>query len=652
MGGGHSFFIGFAFLEFTVMKRVKYLQRAYLQLAENRFYSIIEKKQAVQPSHTALYYRYSITARRIFHVKQVTVVKSRSIKQEVKRVFLFISISFVFLCLLINWSIKQILISNANEYTTITAQKLTNQLDNVFDKMSTFSMSIVREQSVQNLMSGSFAEKSSLIKPVEEMLTHYKILDPTIVDFSLVNDEIHYSTLYTDSMLDQLSLKSSDHTFKWIGFQKPDMKSQENKPAMLLFGAKILEDGQSVGTIIITVNPSYFQISKETDLHAYYLLADKNKLIYSFNCPENTAENIMTLWREKSKTGTSIRNGSYYIQWAYSEKMDCYQIYATLIKSIQINRNMQRLQALTWSSVLLVILFMLLIFEIITRNVVNPLNHFYQAIQQIRSKHQRHLDQELQLKGCSEIQEIGKEFNDMLFDIDQLNRKIFENTINLYELKVQKQEAELLYLKSQVDPHFLYNTLEMIREKALEKDSTELAQMASDMGNIFRYSSKGDSTVKLEDEISIVKSYLRIQKNRFKGKIEVFFSLQEKTLKLPVPKMLLQPIVENAIFHGLEPKTQTGSLFIGARMEEDSLVFVVKDDGVGMPSEKLRKIRKELEAEQWDTSKHVGILNTQARIRLMYGEPFGLTIDSREGDGTTVKIKIPAAIKGREDGNV
>ena len=171
---------------------------------------------------------------------------------------------------------------------------------------------------------------------------------------------------------------------------------------------------------------------------------------------------------------------------------------------------------------------------------------------------------------------------------------------------------------------------------AMQKDAPELAQMAVDMGNIFRYSTKGGTNVRLADEIAIIKSYIRIQQKRFRGKIEVFYFLPRETLEVPVMKMLLQPLVENAINHGLEPKEEKGNLYIGARLEEDKLILTVKDDGVGIPHEKLRELNELLKQDHYDTSRHVGILNTQARIRLQYGKPYGITVESEKLDGTTV----------------
>lgn len=281
-------------------------------------------------------------------------------------------------------------------------------------------------------------------------------------------------------------------------------------------------------------------------------------------------------------------------------------------------------------------------FLLVSRGVVRPLHQFHATIRQIRQSSQRGLETDLNLRGCSEIEELGHEFSGMLEDIESLNRKIFQSATDLYELKVQKQEAELAYLRSQVDPHFLYNTLEVIRKMALEKDAPEIAQMTLDMGHIFRYSAKGEDEVTLEEEISIIKSYSRIQQMRFEGKISVYYFVSEDVLELKVMKMLLQPIVENSIFHGLEPKSGKGSLYIGARVEEDDLIITVKDDGVGIGEAELAELQGMLREKSADTRKHVGTLNTNARIRLQYGERYGVQIESLPEDGTTVTLRLPA----------
>ena len=183
---------------------------------------------------------------------------------------------------------------------------------------------------------------------------------------------------------------------------------------------------------------------------------------------------------------------------------------------------------------------------------------------------------------------------------------------------------------------------------ALEKNAPEVANMAVDMGKIFRYSTKGEEIVTLQEELEMVKSYLRIQQKRFGNRVQVFYFIPDEAAHCMVMKMILQPVIENAIIHGLEEKETEGSLYIGAKVSENTLILTVKDDGVGISEEKLQKINRELEQEVYDTSRHVGIINTQARIRLKYGNEYGITVESLQGDGTSIEIKMPAK-RGEND---
>lgn len=274
--------------------------------------------------------------------------------------------------------------------------------------------------------------------------------------------------------------------------------------------------------------------------------------------------------------------------------------------------------------------------------MVAPLNQFIQTIQHIRTSRSRSIPEPVVLRGCQELSVIGSEFTDMMQAIQGLNAQIFQTTSNLYEAKVQKQEAEISYLRSQVDPRFLYNTLELVRKMAIERDAPEISAITMDISTIFRYSAKGGTLVCLEDELKIMEAYIHIQQSRFRKKIDVIYHFPEDTLKLKVIKMLLQPLVENAIFHGLEPKNGIGTLFLGAKREGTLLTISIRDDGIGIPPDKLEAIKKELNSHVYDTSKHVGIINTHARIQLQYGKEYGLNIDSTQSDGTNITLTLPA----------
>lgn len=562
----------------------------------------------------------------------------KSIREQMQDIVIATILLFVLLCALVSISTRQVVYSNADEHTQITAIRLRDQIDLSYDKMKNYCVSIGEDAAVQELMRSDYSELSVNIKDATECLTKHKILEPAIEDISLVNDVIHHSTVYSYEELDEIRETVDGAPFRWIGVRKHRFASSGTKADMLVYAGEITTGQEKLGTIVISLDSSSLQIEDESEMNSSYFLIDADENIYPFNCSMQVAEDIWAVWTSEGKY-ESVYKGDYYIHSWYFEEMDCFLLATLNVGNGSVGLN--RIELLIWCCVLLAVFFCAMFFFLISGSIVKPLYRFMEAIRDIRESRRRHLREELHLGGSEEITVIEKEFSGMLQDIESLNRQIFQSATDLYEMKVQKQEAELAWLRSQIDPHFLYNTLEVVRKQALQREAPEIAQIAVDMGHIFRYSTKGSYEVPLEEEISIIKSYIRIQQMRFQGKIEVYYFVSEEVLKLSAIKMLLQPIVENAIFHGLEPKSGKGSLYIGARKEEDQLILTVTDDGVGIPEEKLLEIQRELQEENVDTSKHVGILNTNARIRLQYGREYGLSVESCERDGTTVTMILP-----------
>lgn len=564
--------------------------------------------------------------------------REMGIRDQMQSIVAVTIIMLVILCAVTNVSIKQLVYRNMDEHVDSMALRLSSEIELTFEKIKNFCISIGEDEAVQALMRSDYSEMSLNLEEAKECLIRHRILEPMIEDISLINDRIHYSSVYSKDEMDEIRQTVGGVPFTWLGIRQHGFTPLQGNPEMMVYAGDITVGNENLGTVVISIDITGFVAENEKEMNARYFLADRDGVLFSFNGSNEEAEQIWRIWAPYRQEERIEKDG-YFIHSCYFEDMDCYLV--SVLDTGGSALKMNWIQFFSWSTVILSVIFCVIFFLLILRGIVSPLHQFDNTIRQIRTQHQRGLKGELELKGCAEITQIGKEFSGMLMDIEQLNRQIFQSATDLYEIKVQKQEAELAYLRSQIDPHFLYNTLEVVRKMALVKNAPEIAQMAVDMGNIFRYSTKGEDEVPLENEISIIKSYIRIQQMRFEGKIEVFYFVSEEVLQQKVMKMLLQPIVENSIFHGLEPKGEQGSLYIGARKESGQLVITVKDDGMGIAPEKLSEIQKALQEENVDTSKHVGILNTNARIRLLYGKEYGLAIESCASDGTTVTIRLP-----------
>ncbi len=269
--------------------------------------------------------------------------------------------------------------------------------------------------------------------------------------------------------------------------------------------------------------------------------------------------------------------------------------------------------------------------------------------------------------GISEIDEICKAFNEMLQQTDMLNHTIFDTYLKMYEMENNNRLTEIAFLRSQVNPHFLYNTLTMICGMAAEGMTDEIISVTGALSRIFRYSIKGSDMVTLQEEMDIVRAYLMIQKERFGERFTVQYDFWDNSLSCLIPKMIVQPLVENAIVHGLEKSLKPGQLRIGAgrNPEHGYLAIWIYDTGVGMPEDKLKELRDALshlpgkkqggngaaysEMQQIIAHEGIGILNVNSRMVLYYGTDYTLLIDSEEGVGTNIQIRVPYRTRKEEN---
>ena len=232
-----------------------------------------------------------------------------------------------------------------------------------------------------------------------------------------------------------------------------------------------------------------------------------------------------------------------------------------------------------------------------------------------------------------EVQILNEVFNNM---IEDLKKSHMQKTL----LEKEKRNAEFKTLQSQINPHFLYNTLDTISWKALEYEDMEVYKMVSSLSDFFRISlSKGEDFIKLKDEVKHVKSYLDIQKIRYKNKLDFAIYLDERLRHAPIVKMILQPIVENSIFHGLKEKRYFGEIKISILKDKNCILINVFDNGVGIEKDKLNRINDNIKDSSYEDS--YGLFNINERLRLIYGEKYFFKIRSKKNKFTLVTLKIP-----------
>ena len=300
-----------------------------------------------------------------------------------------------------------------------------------------------------------------------------------------------------------------------------------------------------------------------------------------------------------------------------------------------INKDLAGIQYLTVIIIVLTIIIGVTVSVIIAQSLILPLENTVNALEKFSRG-----DFAVRLKEnrCDEIGKLNRIFNKAIKEINELMQKVTQS-------EILNKEMEFKTLQSQMNPHFLYNTLDTINWIAFKEKQTEICNLVAAISSLIRASiSNKKSIITIEQELDYVKNYIYIQHIRYKDRFDIIYDIDESLLKQAVPKLIIQPIVENAIIHGIENSKNKNLLYISVKRENECIIIIVKDTGIGMTDEKVSELLKEpLNAEGDEQKAHtnLGLYAVHKRIQLMYGDLYGLTVQSQAGEGTTVTLHIP-----------
>ena len=304
-----------------------------------------------------------------------------------------------------------------------------------------------------------------------------------------------------------------------------------------------------------------------------------------------------------------------------------------VIKGTGISLNMLKTRLFIVFVILLIIFIVILINSYISFRVTNPIRELEKSVKELE---EGNLDADIYMGGSYEVQHLGKSVQDMKFRI----KGLMQDIVSEHE---EKRKSEFDSLQAQINPHFLYNTLDIIVWQIENEKQSEAVHTVTALARFFRLSlGKGKNIVTVRDEIDHVKNYLMIQHMRFKNKFDYEFDIAEDVLELPSLKLMLQPLVENAIYHGMEFMDGDGMIMVKAWRKEDELYLSVADNGLGMTEDKVEMILTGKSTSGNGRGSGIGVKNVNERIKLYFGEAYGLTIDSEPDEGTTVIIHLPA----------
>lgn len=331
----------------------------------------------------------------------------------------------------------------------------------------------------------------------------------------------------------------------------------------------------------------------------------------------------------------SSNNLEFNVTYTYVQKMDSY-----IYQMVSLNETNQYFKKIQTEAILIIILILAafsIVTYIITKILLKKMNTIVAYMRRVQ---EGEMFVDIPIQGNDEIGELSRHFQIML---NKINELIF----SVVRKQSIAKEAEIKALHSQINAHFIYNVLETVKMMAVVDYKYEISDALTELGRLMRYSMNWEKQyVPLKDEIKYIKDYIKLLNLRFKNKIELNIKIEDDLLEYQILKMLLQPVVENAVNHGLEPKGINGKIKINIFVEETILFINIIDDGVGMNVERLESLRRSLAQRKIDENQSIkgnGIAlgNVNERIKIYYGEEFGLSVESQEEAFTSVYINLP-----------
>lgn len=573
-----------------------------------------------------------------------------NVKVKHKLVLIYI-ICVVAPIIIINFIFYQYMMTNVKEnnknYYRLSTQRIATKIDNDLSFIINLITKISLDQKLYEMLDKKFETNLEYVETYYDYFQSYLYLNGD--SYQQVNKAIIYTNnptiLYSGVVyrIDQQHVKedwyheviSSPNKLHVI-YGETDKKA-DNTIRTPISIYKVLNEFQGLDRYLKIIKIEFYEknilniIKSENIKGQVSIFNSDGNILYSDNISINSQQLTNPLNVDEERTIQSTIDKIF--NWKIINIIDLEDLQMAL------REPRTNIIFLTFTSLFLSSLIILLIYR-----------SFYIRLNAL-SEHVNNLDQEdfskqyNGLQGKDEIGSLIRAYNRMVRKIKTLIMDVYEAKIERSNIKLGKKQAEINALQSQMNPHFLFNTLESIRMKSIEKGEIDTAEIIEYLARSFRRMiSFRQEWIEVSDEVTYIKEFLKIQKYRFGSEFEFTLEVDPETFHLRIPKLIIQPFVENACIHGIGRSEDIGEVFIEIKIVNSRLNCIVKDNGVGIKKERLDFILKHLQDENLSDT-NIGIENIYMRLNLYYGSQFDLLIESKEGEGTTIKLIIPLEVK-------
>lgn len=531
--------------------------------------------------------------------------------------------------------IQGTVIDNTNNINEKQSFKIENYMDEQFMKMRNIATSVAYSPNVTEFLNESRDERVIHMENIEDIFLNSYLLDPDIIGIYLYDTNMEKIAGYGSDIGNLLTedkivtekmeysnvcyFEDSDVPYYLIYFPVLDLKNREY--------------GRQIGTCVFLMKTDDLiekvQELKVTDHTEIYLMDGNGQIL----------QNHFEQWQARKKS--LAEDGKFYVT---EQQLDVngWRVMTRIPKSEVdgIKKENTGLFVMVYLFAVLIVLVLVYFFSVRVLRRIRRMETFI-------NESVKHSDLRMDTTEQDELGRVAISLNHMLDDKERLNEKNLAGQKKMYEIEIAEQRAQLMAYRNQINPHFLYNTFECICSMALYYDNEDIAEITMALSRIFRFATKGEEIVKVEDELRYVQEYAKIIECRFMGKIDISIEAEEDVLKKDVIKLLLQPIIENAVFHGLEQKIEEGEVVVSVYlMQENKIQFAVEDNGCGMDKEQIEQLWQTMQKRV--SGKGVGLANVYQRLKLFYGEDMQFDIVSELDVGTKITIIVPDHIEEKK----
>ncbi|MFP7296832.1 sensor histidine kinase [Neobacillus niacini] len=574
----------------------------------------------------------------------------RNVSIRVKLLFYFIVI--IILCIstlsILGGNIyKKSMEEEANAYTDQMLKQVWNTIESTIQENDNVMYYLANESSVKEFMEQQTTTEE-MTNTVKEQIQVYQQRHPEIAGLVIVNQHDQFISnemirVSRDSLIEETWYKKAVESPEKIQLisnpigrnLKNQFSYQVNNVLSLVKAVENPLTKEVSGVILIDLKLDFIKNVIESikiGKSGFIFITDTDgNVVYS---PVNsTVYHIHPSWMAENTSPPIEREiDNHKFQIIYNTIPDINWKIAGVFSLDETTKVVSKVQGYTLIIAIVTLLIGSMMSLFFASTITNPVKKLMDLMGKVE---EGRFDLRFKAKYEDEIGQLGNSYNKMIQQVEKLIELV-------YQEQKSKREAELKILQAQIKPHFLYNTLDTIQWMAQEYKASKIVEIVNALTTLFRIGlNKGNEFITVEEEIEHVKSYLIIQMTRYESKIEYEIEMDEEVKKYQVLKLTLQPLVENAIYHGIRNRRGKGKITIRITKKNDVLELTVHDTGIGIEEEHLNELNHALETMSDERKKGYGLFNVNERIKLTHGSQFGIGIESEYQKGTTIIASLP-----------